>query len=343
MSSRGKRKLESFDPNASDPDDIDFEDAPAPQRRRNRNKRPTPGSKARRGHKRPRRDYGGSDVDDDDEIVSDDEFTERESSEEPPINPSTGRTVRRTAQKKIKYEEPSEEEDAIENTPSVSEEDAVDTPPPRSLIVKLKMHKGWPEPPTRSMRNRTGNKTAATRGRTPEVASAGITRRSSRLSHDVEAPIVALSDSGRHVNIVRQGTRSPEPVIARATRGGKGPRAEHPSAIMEASQEVSMVRDEEESNSPGPLDEMLTGDEPHVEVSVEASPGPEAQGPDDANDDADADADADADDDGMGDHVIQESQHDAAAEESEEEEGPITRGGRNLRVICSRVIFCVLC
>ncbi|CAI9632268.1 unnamed protein product [Alternaria burnsii] len=314
MSSRAKRKFD-IDPNASDPDDYDYDDSErraAPQRRRNRH---TPGAK-KKPSKRQRRAYGGSDIDDDDEIESDDSFTERSESEEPEINPATGRSVRRATKKQIKYEE---SEDEIEDTPS--EDDAPEPASRRraqpsieevekpSLIVKLKM----PDHASgRSLRTRTGSKSLA-RGKTPEVHG---TRRSNRLSHDVEEPIVQLTDSGRHVKVVREGTRSPEPVIARATRGGKGPRVQHPSAIMEASQETSMIRED----SPGPLDALLTGEETQVKASKDSSPVQEAQ---------QDDAEGEDDDDMEG--VIQESQHEEAAEEESDEEGPVTRGGRNTR------------
>jgi hypothetical protein len=327
MSSRPKRKFD-IDPNASDPDDYDYdasERAP-PQRRRNRGTG-TPGAK-KKGSKRQRRAYGGSDVDNDDEIVSDDSFTDRSESEEPEINPATGRSVRRATKKQIKYEE---SEDEIEDTPSEGDDDkplstrrrakpSIEEVAKPSLIVRLKMPD---RAPGRNLRTRTSSKSIA-RGKTPEVAG---TRRSSRLSHDVETPIVALSDSGRHVNVVREGTRSPEPVAPRATRGGKGPRVQYPSAIMEASQEVSMVRDDDddEEDFPGPLDELLGEPHTEVEASKESSPVQEAQSrPDD-------------EDEGM-EGVIQESQHEGAAEESEEEEGPIIRGGRSMRVsVCIRL------
>jgi hypothetical protein len=321
MSSRAKRKFD-IDPNASDPDDYDYDasERPPPQRRRHRG---TPGAK-KKSTKRQRRAYGGSDVDDDDEIVSDDSFTDRSESEEPEINPATGRSVRRATKKQIKYEE---SEDEIEDTPSEGDDDkpisttrrrakpSIEEVEKPSLIVKLKM----PDYASgRNLRTRTGSKSLA-RGKTPEVAG---TRRSSRLSHDVEAPIVALSDSGKHVNIVREGTRSPEPVLSRATRGGKGPRIQHHSAIMEASQETSMLHEEAE-DSPGPLDTLLDGPETQVQASKESSPIQEAQ-------DLDAKGDDDDDEEGM-EGVIQESQHEGAPEDSEEE-GPILRGGRSLRV-----------
>lgn len=330
MSSRTKRKFD-IDPNASDPDDYDYdatERAP-PQRRRNRG---TPGAK--KSSKRQRRAYAGSEVDDDDEIVSDDSFTDRSESEEPEINPATGRSVRRATKKAIKYEE--SEEDEIEDTPSEDDDDKPLTSTRRrakpsieevakpSLIVRLKM----PDRASgRSLRTRTGSKSLA-RGKTPEVLG---TRRSSRLSHDVETPIVQLSDSGRHVDIVREGTRSPEPVLARATRGAKAPRVEYPSAIMEASQEVSMVHNDDEDDDdefPGPLDELLGNPETQVQASKESSPIQEAQSKPDEEDE-----------EGM-EGVIQESQHEGAAEDSDEEEGPITRGGRSLRVSAPSAQLC---
>lgn len=323
MSNRTKRKFD-IDPTASDPEDDDYDDVEraAPQRRRaNR----TPGAK-KKGSKRQRRLYNGSDVDDDDDdIIEDDSFTERSESEEPEVNPATGRSVRRATKKQVTYEE--SEEDEIEDTPSESEDDkpraagrrhakpSIEEVEKPSLIVKLKM----PENAFgRSLRTRTGSKSIAapTRGKTPEVAG---TRRSSRLSHDVEAPIVALSDSGKHANVVREGTRTPEPSTARATRGGKGPRVQAPSTIEEASQEVSMIRDEGEEDSPGPLDNIIADAQMQVESSARDSPEQEAQT-----------SKVEDDDEGM-EGVIQESQHDRAAEDSDEEEGPITRGGRNLR------------
>jgi hypothetical protein len=318
MSNRSKRKLEQFDPNQSDPEDLDFDatQRPSPQRRRAKQQ---PSRGQRKGSKRQRRGYGGSDVDEDDEILEDDSFTERSESEEVEINPSTGRSVRRAAKKQIKYEE--SEEDEIQDTDSQDElaspdrrrrkaKQSIEKP---SLIVKLKMPaKG------RTLRNRQASKSVA-RGKTPDVTG---TRRSNRLSHDVEEPMVALSDSGNHANVVRQGTRSPEPVTnVRQTRGGKAPRGTQHSVIMEASQEDSGPR----NDSPGPLDQLLAAaaageDEPQVQASPDPSPKPDDQ---DAEDDGEGDEMAD---------VIQESQEDAAGEDDSEEEGPVTRGGRTLRV-----------
>lgn len=331
MSNRTKRKLEHFDPNASDPEDEDWDASARPSPQRRKKKRHTSGAPRKSGSKRQRRGYTGSDVDDDDAIVTDDSFTERSSSEEVEINPNTGRSVRRATKKQIKYEE--SEEDEIQDTPSES-----NSPVPRrrnkaqqsienpSLVVKLQIgeHAARNLDSTmssgRSLRNRHGSKsTNNARGETPNPLGA---RRSSRLSHDVEEPIVALSDSGRHVNVVRQGTRSPEPMpTTRSTRGAKLPRA---SAIIEASQEDSMVHHDD---SDGPLDNLLAENtETQVQASHQGSPEQEAQAGKD-------DAEGEDDDDEMQVGVIQESQHDPLAPEDSEEEGPVTRGGaRNLRV-----------
>ncbi|KAF1965102.1 AAA-domain-containing protein [Bimuria novae-zelandiae CBS 107.79] len=325
MSSRSKRKLEHFDPNASDPDDHDWDatERPSPQRRR---KRHTSGAPRKKSSKRQRRGYSGSDVDDDDEIVSDNSFTDRSSSEEVEINPTTGRSVRRATKKQIKYEE--SEEDEIQDTPSES-----DSPAPRgrnkaqqsiehpSLIVKLPIGLQAAQQleakmaPGRNLRNRQGSKSLAninTRSETPNLTG---TRRNTRRSQPCDEPMVALSDSGRHV--VREGTSTPEPIPTRATRGAKAPRA---SAIMEASQEDSMVQ---RDDSVGPLDNLLTE---NTEPQVQGSPEHEAQA---ANEDAEGEEDEE-----MQEGVVQDSQHDplAADDEEDDEDGPVTRGGaRSLR------------
>ncbi|KAL5402642.1 hypothetical protein PMIN06_000523 [Paraphaeosphaeria minitans] len=336
MSSRSKRKLEHFDPNASDPEDEDWDASarPSPQRRK---KRHTSGAPRKKASKRPRRGYTGSDVDDDDAIVSDDAFTDRSSSEEVEINPNTGRSVRRATKKQIKYEE--SEEDEIQDTPSES-----NSPAPRrrnkahqsiehpSLVVKLQIGEHAARdldskmPSGRSLRTRQGSKPINNvRGETPNLLG---TRRSSRLSHDVEEPIVALSDSGRHASVVRQGTRSPKPMpTTRATRGAKAPRA---SAIMEASQEDSIVHHDD---SEAPLDDLLVENtETQVQASHQGSPEQDAQADKDDAEGEDDDDDDDDDDDEMQVGVIQESQHDPLAAEDSDEEGPVTHGGaRNLR------------
>ena len=313
MSHRNKRRQE-LDPTASDPEDLDWgqESPPRPQKRRSK-----PSSSAkRRPNKRQRRGYHDSDdeiVDDEDEI-NDDSFASEASEEEIAINPNTGRSVRRAAQKNIKYEEPSDDE--IEEATPEDDDDPAPTPkgkarPRKSLIIKIPMKRNIPP---RATRARTGSRSLA-RGTTPEVTGA---RRSSRLSHDQEEPILALTDSGKHTVVIRPGTRSPEPQSARHTRGGKGMKT-LPSAIMEASQENSGPSMEHQ-DTPGPLDDIIDdiiADNAQVQAS---EPGSRAGSETQVQVDEDVQMDA----------VIQESDHEGEAEDTDE--GPVTRGGRNLRV-----------
>lgn len=312
MSHRNKRRQE-LDPTASDPEDLDWgQESPLrPQKRRSK-----PSSSAkRRPNKRQRREYHDSDddiVDDEDEI-NDDSFGSEASEEDIPINPNTGRSVRRAAQKNIKYEEPSDDE--IEEATPEDDDDPAPTPkgkarPRKSLIIKIPMKRNIPP---RATRARTGSRSLA-RGTTPEITGA---RRSSRLSHDQEEPILALTDSGKHTVVIRPGTRSPEPQSARHTRGGKGMKT-LPSAIMEASQENSGPSMEHQ-DTPGPLDDIIDdiiADNAQVQAS---EPGSRAGSETQVQVDEDVQMDA----------VIQESDHEGEAEDTDE--GPVTRGGRNLR------------
>ncbi|OCK82922.1 AAA-domain-containing protein [Lepidopterella palustris CBS 459.81] len=309
MSHRPKRRLD-IDPLASDPEDLDY-GAESPVRAQKRRSKPS-STGQRRGQKRQRvtyRDSDGDIVEDDDSIDDDDSFASERSEEEFELNPKTGRGVRSAAKKVIKYEELSD--DDIEDTSSEDDDDLAPSPQKgktkarKSLIVRLKMR-----PQTRSTRARTGSKSVK-KGTTPEVLG---TRRSSRLSHDVEEPILALTDSGKNVQVIRPGTRSPSPRPTRQTRGAKGLK-KLPSAIMEASQEVSAESIEHE-HTPGPLDALI------ADTQVLASePGTQVE--------ADADAHGQVDEEAQMEGVIQESDHGGEADESDE--GPVTRGGRQLR------------
>jgi hypothetical protein len=97
---------------------------------------------------------------------------------------------------------------------------------------------------------------------------------------------------------------------------------------MEASQETSMVRDED---TPGPLDQLFGGDDTQVKASTEGSPEHQAQDPD-AEEDKDVEMQG-----GTVEGVIEESQQEGSAES--DDEGPVTRGGRNLRVCDPRLSF----
>lgn len=249
MSNRNKRKLENFDPNQSDPEDLDYGASPPPKPQRRSKKSGLP-----RPKKRQR--YGDSDddiEDDEEDSIEEDSFgDESEDEEDVDINPRTGRASRKVTKRAVKYEESSDEEGGIEQSVERDEDDDEDrdelgsSPEKsrgdkrRSLIVTLKLPSSSAGIMSSSAGARRSSRQTSRglRGSSEGPSGPSGTRRSSRLSHDETEPLVELTHSGRHASVTREGTRSPEPSYARPTRGGKGMK-KPPSAIMEASQETS--------------------------------------------------------------------------------------------------------
>ncbi|TID20612.1 AAA-domain-containing protein [Venturia nashicola] len=339
-----KRKLEDFDPNASDPNDSDFEEQAV--RSSTHRRKPTSQKKANRGisrghrrdKKRRRANSDDSDIVDDDEDISEDIFTEsEEEEEEPERNPRTGRAVRSAVKKEVKYEE--SDIDEIEET--ADEEDELVLSPQKNrasrraqqpteattLIVKLDFTK-WSSlkdfsvPQTRrSTRSRTAN---------PPPVTMRATRKSSRLSQEPE-PYMELTSSGKHANIRHPGTSSPEQVEigGRRTRGGKGPRGadtgKQPrkgmvSDIMEASQDTERASEEEPeaTGSDGVADAEVENEGMPEEVleSVERLP------------EEDEEEEGTAAEEAPVEEVVEEARQ---REPSDESDGPVRRSARNLR------------
>lgn len=341
MADRRKRKLEDFDPNKSDSNDSDYDNAGAPSSARKRksgksSNRPRP--QGRKPTKRRREGYGDSEdeIEDDSEEASEEDSFQEDSDEDEqvaPINPKTGRRQRAATRKHIHYEE---SEDEIQAT----DDDALS---PRSsrptLVVKLRISS---DALRASMSTRHSTRNVTKREPTPNVnPSATNTRRSSRISRDSSEPMMALTDSGKHTRITRAGSAGMDAVPARETRGGKGPK-KLPSAIMEASQEdLSMMRGTTEG---GPLDfvsqlqeHALGGDDftAKQEPGDDATPIPSAsQIAVDAHEDFVPGSEAEAD-------AQQEND-----DEDDEDEGPLTRKpSRSLRVciIPNKVYFVRAC
>ncbi|KIY03355.1 uncharacterized protein Z520_00046 [Fonsecaea multimorphosa CBS 102226] len=262
-----KRSLEEV-VNYEDSDDEDYDDrAAGPSKSRSAKSR-------RRGapvRKKRRRGYNGSDVDSDsDEVVSDEEdsFSDEEDDDDIETN-AIGRPVRRAAKQAVnKYEESSEEEeDELANS---SEEDRprrqAKTPPPKKLIVVLKT---TPARPTRSLRNRSGSH-SVNQPTTSSAPHPTFTRKSSRLSHDPEESLVKLTDSGNHVEVVREGSRDPEGIPARAMKGGKGLKYPSKSTINEESQSQPKEEEvEEELEIQASQHEVLESDPQTMEEHAE--------------------------------------------------------------------------
>ena len=231
MPSRGKRGLE-FDPLKSDSEDSDY-DAVASRSRGPKASRP---SRSKPARKKQRTTYGGDGSEDVSESeLSQDSFEDDAHADEPEpeVNPLTGRPLRKARQMRTKYEESNiEEERFVEEIEPPAEEKR--TPQKKKkLIVKLKT----PQLPKMSTRARSGS-IGMKRPPTGDSNSGGR-RRSNRIAHDDSEPMVALTDSGHHADIVRPGTRSPEPMIQRAVKGGKGLKKPI-SAIFEAEDESSL-------------------------------------------------------------------------------------------------------
>ncbi|KAK5171727.1 TAT-binding protein-like protein 7, AAA ATPase [Saxophila tyrrhenica] len=242
-----KRKFDTFDPNKSDSDDLDYGATSSPAKSKPRARSQKPKSGARKPTKRRRETYNDSDIEaDSNEVTEDDSFGQPSEEEEVALetNPRTGRSVRSVAKKPIKYEEQSEDDieaDDSDRRPqkATSKRAGRANSPVKkeksSLVIKLKL-------PSQNMSGagsrrsaRAGSSRPTTkRGSTPQAQSAFATRRSSRISHSEEQPLVALTDSGRHEQVTRASSSTPPP--ARPTRASKGLK-KPPSAIMEASQE----------------------------------------------------------------------------------------------------------
>ena len=318
-----KRKWDTFDPNKSDSDDLDYgaESPPVsrPQGRPRKSK-----SATRKPLKRRRETYNDSEGEiepDSDEVSEEGSFAKSsEAEEELELNPRTGRSVRSVAKKPIKYEDPSEDEiepdsdpDPLQPIPARGKRRTGPTTK-QSLIVKLKvpvkMEGG------RATRRRTGSLPAKKREPTPQTHSATGTRRSSRISHNEEEPLVSLTDSGKHELVMRQGTTTPEPPPSRRpTRGSKGLK-KLPSAIMEVSQE-------DREAGPGPVEDEEFMSQLHEAAVGEAEAQVQRTSPD-AEEVA-------AEEDAIRMEMVDEEEQVVQESMDEEDDVPIARGGRTLR------------
>ena len=236
-----KRKIEDFDPNKSDSDDSTY----GASSTRPARPRPSKSLLNKPSRKRQRRDYDGSDdLSDDEDDLSEDSFHEEPRIEEEATNydEATGRPKRKSRENRKTYQEPDSEDDIEDSAPEPVATPAKRRKTKQSKIVKLKLTL----PPNRNATRRS------TRARSSSVTarptSAGNflgTRRSSRIAHDDSEPIVALTDSGHHANVVRAGTRSPPsggPFRSRV--GGKGPKKGPATSIVYEEHSSGQTKDE---------------------------------------------------------------------------------------------------
>ena len=324
MASRGKRRLEDFDPLKSDPEDSDYDASTA-------RPRPSKSSKPQRNkpsRKRQRTTYGGDGSEDISESdVASDSYESDHELEEPEVD-AKGRPVRQAKKRPIVYNESDEDEsDGLGNDE--------DQPPPKKkakttkrLIIKLNIT--TPQPSRRSTRARSGSASAR---RPPTEPNSGATRRSSRIAHDESETMVALTNSGNHADIVRVGTRSPEGIPRTALKGGKG--IKKPPA-------ASAIFEEENEASTRTKDEAEEG---HAESGVDREIAASREYLDDDSDEDAAREKSDTQKATQGDAqetgveideaaVVPESADEAASEEDEEDEedeAPLKQHRRSTR------------
>ena len=282
MVARTKRKFEERDvANQSDSDDEDYDNAAPSSSARARAKKRSPQkskNKAKRSVKRRRKNNGGDsdddDIEDDSEEISDEEeslaaYSEEE--EEVVVNPKTGRRQRTATRRAVKYDEESEEDDSheVQATPESqppSPRTKVD-PLPKSLIVKLHL-------PSRKMRE---TRRSSGRASTPSLAGA-VTRRSSRISRQSEEPLVSLTDSGKHPQVIRPASRPPSEEPPHHPRTASKGLKKLPSAIMEVSQETS---GQDTTGDPGSFVSQLhdyAGEDDHSQQKDELDFGEQPEG-----------------------------------------------------------------
>lgn len=253
MPSKRKRDILDFDPNKSDSEDENFVPGDDGERPR-RTKKKQRGQKSqgqRTPNRRPQNRYRGSDIDEDDEEVSDDslgEPYESESDEDEdgePVTTATGRRARKAAVNHLSYKESSEDEDEISDS---DRDDKKKKASPKKAPVLAR--------PSRIVVLKTSPKKL--RERLGAAASAPMTRRTRATTEEADG-FVELTNSGRHAQMSRASrSKSPEAYAAgrqtrRASKGLKKPPA---PPIEEATQEDSVVyglNDDDDDEDDEPL------------------------------------------------------------------------------------------
>ena len=304
----------------SDSNDESFDDTRPPSRSKATRQPRKSKSATRRAPKHRRRasyDDSEENVESDSDAISDEassRLSDAEATEHVELNPRTGRSIRAAAKKRPKYEEISEEDSGIEGQETEDQnEKAEDTSvsqkrPPVShqkksrivvLPVRFDLSTGMPAAP--------GTRRPSKKEPTPRPRNALATRRSSRISHNDERPLVELTGSGKHEEVVRPGTATPEPLPSRRSgRSNKGLK-KPPSPIVEASEEG-------QAGDPEPITKEISagtngqqGDLVEVERAAQSEERIDVEAVDEDE------------------QVVQESV------DEEQDEAPVSLGGRGLR------------
>ncbi|CAM1505401.1 Fc.00g110380.m01.CDS01 [Cosmosporella sp. VM-42] len=282
MVNKRKRVLEDFDPNQSDPEDENFDPTEARPRKSSKKARPLRGSRS--GRKRGTK-YRGSDIEDDDDELSDsqeesfgEDEGDDEDDEDAPVN-AAGRRARKAAVKRTNYAESSDEDEEPSNSDSDSDKlDKVEeVPKVEEADVEEVEEVTKPSRPRRLVRLVVPKGTAV-------AAAAPITRRSTRAHTEDADDFVELSNSGRHAVVSRDSrSRSPES-LARNTRTSRAMKGlkKAPETIEEATQESS-TREGNDADEPDELSQdpetVEKKEEDHEMQGIEDAEVAEEQAP----------------------------------------------------------------
>ncbi|CAK7218418.1 TAT-binding protein-like protein 7, AAA ATPase [Sporothrix eucalyptigena] len=298
MPSKRKRDILDFDPNKSDSEDENFvpgDDGERPRRTKKKQKGQKGGQ--RTPHRRRQNRYRGSDIDEDDEEISDDslgepfESSESADSEDEPVTTATGRRARKAAVNHLSYKESSEDEDedVVADSNSDREAKKKKTSPTKKVTASSR--------PSRILVLKTSPKKL--RERLGAAASAPMTRRTRATTEEADG-FVELSNSGRHAQLSRASrSKSPEAYAAgrqtrRASKGLKKPPA---PPIEEATQEDSVaygMADDDDDDDNKPL--TRAGGDDAVDSEAQSQSRLEIDEDELALDGAQQDADAAGDD-----------------------------------------------
>ncbi|PNY26959.1 Tat-binding-like protein 7 [Tolypocladium capitatum] len=307
MVSKRKRVLEDFDPNKSDSEDENFDPTAARPQRISKKPRPSRGSRS--GRKRGRR-YRGSDIDEDDQELSDSQeesFVEDESDQDEgaPVN-AAGRRTRKAAITRQSYKESSDDEDD-EDAPAAEDDEGKEAAEPPAEAPEAPEETD--EPTTRRL----------VKLKIPKSATMPTTRRSTRARTAEADGFVELSNSGRHAVTSRDSrSKSPEAYARsrRSSRAMKGLKSA-PEPIQEATQESSAPR-------------MHDADEPD-ELSQDAEPVKTKEGDDEDMQDAGDAVDAVV---AAADQAVDQDENETAPKEDDDDDDddvPVTRRTRAAR------------
>ncbi|KAJ5782224.1 ATPase AAA-type core [Penicillium paradoxum] len=245
MARGAKRTLDEV-ANKSDSDDKDYSDHAKYSRSTARKSKAGPKKKSRPAPKKRRRRDSDDGITSDEEDLSEDfDFEEaEEDSEDAEVERNVRGTARRrtTQSHRPHYEEPDSDEELVNEA---GEEETRASPPRKSAVIKLKLPPNY----------------------------LAYSKRVTRHTRDASEDIYALTNSGRHMQTVERGTRSPENTPThRAARVGRMANAAKRTIIDEEDEDAEEDEIINETTIQGSQMEVLESDVPQVSAEGDTLP-----------------------------------------------------------------------